>query len=101
MAADQGAIDLTAQDIGAYFDEKGVSNRCQQCGRQEWIHIKEQDGWFWGLNAGRTDGSARLPMPAVPMLVLCCAHCSWVRLHASVPIEEWVQGRASTGEVAP
>lgn len=85
MATPTGKIDFPA-----YFMAKGISPKCESCGHNEWAPL---------------DGAAVLPaqrtrVPFVehrlPVYVLGCVNCGFVRLYIKEAVDEWLKETTAT-----
>lgn len=89
-------MQLTIEQFTDYIAAKGVKRSCEQCGTESWAFIDRPDATtVWAIDSRRTDGSYSMPAPGVPCIAMCCNNCSFIKLFASVPIENWVKEQES------
>lgn len=87
-------MQLTIQQFTDYLSAKGVKRECDQCGKESWAFIDQPDAnTVWAIDSRRIDGSQTMPSPGIPCVAMCCNHCSFIKLFASMPIESWVKQR--------
>jgi hypothetical protein len=92
---------VSNDDLQRFYSDKGVSGSCPSCGQSQWeIGTAPDDKTDWALSSVRTDGSAFLPAPSVPAVILVCANCFTLRLHAYLGIKKWLDEHPISGAKA-
>ena len=84
---------LTIEDVLAFFTDRKVSPLCPSCGQNTWTFLGEPDGLVPGLTLQREEGAFTIPPPIVPMVVLLCNNCYFIRAFARIPILEWMKSK--------
>lgn len=85
----QEAINAVApKDVQDFLEEKGRIFACPVCSENKWTLI--DDGQHLaGILATPKNGGFPLPPPNLPVAVVACLNCAYVRLHALGIIAEW------------
>lgn len=87
MAGDSDLVHLRAS-IQAYLEASGANPNCPSCGSNS-----------WSIVSPRAAGSLELPLRdhktlnydgGLPVAVLACDRCSFIRMHSLPPMELWL-----------
>lgn len=90
---------IKADEVDRFFRELKLSSNCPSCGQLKWTVAQGPDAHtLWSLSSVRDDGSAFMPAPSIPLLVLICTNCFSVRTHAYVAVKKWLEQNPSVGE---
>lgn len=87
---------ISAEDLSAYFEAKGVKGGCPICGTDDWsvAPVAGPDG---EIQAGEVALEITTQMNKtnswMPTLPLTCQNCGFVRLHHTHWIERWLAER--------
>ena len=82
---------ISSDDLARFYKSKGVGGSCPSCGQPKWeIGNPPDNKTEWALSSVRDDGSAFMPAPAVPTVVLVCANCFTLRVHAYLAVKKWI-----------
>lgn len=83
---------ISNTELERFYAEKGMRSACPTCGQTAWSLAEGPDPQTdWALSSVRTDGSAFLPAPSVPVLVLICSNCYTLRQHALLGVQSWLK----------
>lgn len=83
-------MQITAELLIEYLEAKKVKLPCEQCGEESWAFVEPPDAeTVWALDSRKTNGVVSLGSPGIPCVALCCNNCAFIRLFASIPIQNW------------
>lgn len=89
---------MKSEDLDRFFKDRKASGECPICKQSNWNVANGPDGRTqWSLSSVRDDGSAYMPAPSIPLLVLICANCFTVRTHAYVAVKNWLEQNPNVG----
>ncbi len=80
----------SVEEIVRFFQAKGVSGLCPACRHDRWIRLDNPENFVWVLSARGANGDHVIPAPAIPVIALTCENCSFIRLHAAIPVKNWL-----------
>ncbi|MFM0243822.1 hypothetical protein [Paraburkholderia sediminicola] len=87
---------ISAEDLSAYFDAKGVKDGCPLCGTDSWS-VTPAAGPDGAIEAGEVALEVTLQLVKtnswVPMLPLVCQNCGFLRMHHTHWIQKWLEER--------
>ncbi len=87
---------ISNSDLERFYKEKKITGPCSSCGQTNWeLGTPPDNTTQWALSSIRTDGSAVMPAPSVPTLVLMCGNCFTLRTHAYLAVKNWVDENPS------
>lgn len=88
---------MNTSDLQRFLDATSTVERCQCCGKDEWTHIEPPNQQTaWSIQSFQRSGGQIFPAPAIPVVVLVCRHCGFVRPHAEVVIQRWLDNNKGT-----
>lgn len=79
---------LAGDEIVRYLTKKKVSLKCESCGHGEWFAPDPQKEGLTEIPVSLNDGAVRIPSPTVPVCLLICKNCSYIRQYAAIMILE-------------
>lgn len=87
---------ISAEDLSAYFEAKGVRDDCPMCRTSDWSIAPVQ-----GLDGEQEAGEVSLELVVsmvkcnawIPVLPLTCQNCGFVRMHHVHWIQKWLAER--------
>lgn len=83
---------ITLADIKDFYEAKKITAGCPACGKSDWIFAEpDVKGDLWALGSIQASGNMTLPFPTIPLAVLACKNCHHLRIHAAIPILEWLR----------
>lgn len=76
---------MELEDIIRFFEAKKAQGGCPTCGNNDWGLVPNENMRFdkYTIPPLNFSGST------VPVIVLRCKNCEFVRLHAAASIQEW------------
>lgn len=77
---------LGGDDIVRYLTKKKVSLKCESCGQEEWFAPDPQKEGLTEIPVSHNDGNVRIPTPTVPVCLLICKNCSYIRQYSAIMI---------------
>jgi predicted nucleic-acid-binding Zn-ribbon protein len=87
--------DLLFTDVTEYFNAAGVSSTCPSCGYSKWTVIDAIDDSGKRVHPAfplhNTDGVMQLAGANIPVVVVICNRCSYLKLYARTLIKLWVK----------
>ena len=88
---------ISGDDVNRFFEAHKAVAACVYCGNKDFHLITAHEpGSHWCLVAmSPADNRDSPPSPptntaGIAAIVMACTNCRGLRLHAEVPIEEWV-----------
>jgi|LauGreDrversion2_6_1035139.scaffolds.fasta_scaffold414530_1 hypothetical protein len=82
---------ISSVDLERFYKDKRVEGSCPSCGEANWeIGNPPNSTTEWALSSVRTDGSAVMPAPSIPAIVLVCGNCYTLRAHAYLGVKKWI-----------
>jgi hypothetical protein len=84
---------ISAEDLAAYFDAKGIKGGCPLCGTDDWSVVP--------LQAAEISLDLSVQMvrnnSSIPVLPVTCQNCGFVRMHHTFWIQRWLAERRYGG----
>ena len=84
---------ISVDQVAAYMAAVGAATDCPICKGEGWGVIDDQPGMVWAVPALYPNGAISAPMTTVPVVVMACVNCAFIRMHARMPIEQWLATR--------
>lgn len=85
--------EITVGDIQQFFDEKRVFNGCPCCSQNGWTLIETPKNYVWNFGSNMTDGGFVMPSPSIPVALLACNNCGYIKAHAAAMIWEHLSSK--------
>jgi len=83
---------VSMDDAIRFFAARGVTLKCLVCQHERLLYpTPEKPHESWVVSAMRTTAVAELPSEHMSNIMLICAHCYHIHMHAARPIFEWAQ----------
>ncbi|GEM_PF-6718653 len=80
-----------------YFESVGAKGTCPCCGQNNWLSTRAPHDLVFAYVATKADGGLLVNPPSIPVTVLICENCHFVRQHALKPLVHKIQTqKAST-----
>lgn len=79
--------DAISSRLTDFLKQRGASVACPSCGKSQWkhVHVPEHTG---AVPLIQDDGAWVAPPARIPVYVLVCANCAFVRMHAKIDVDE-------------
>lgn len=86
---------ITVADIKDFLDAKKVFNGCPCCSQNSWTLIEAPHNYTWNYGSNMTDGGFVMPSPSIPVALLACNNCGYIKAHAAGMIWEHISKKKS------
>lgn len=73
-------------EVVQFFRERKTRDECPICGTADWILPDEEERYSSYLPLGDDDGKIRIGGPHIPIVVVVCSNCGFLRQHAKMLI---------------
>lgn len=94
MSSDPTQTALTEQDLQQFFAERGKNWKCEVCEHSAWA-FGELGNTYQTLGTGNK--GSNILGPHVPLVIVVCTNCGYVRPFARNLIAQWKQSQGGNG----
>lgn len=88
-------MNITITDVLRFLRAQTNTDACPSCGTNRWgIDGYGKDGFTYAVPTNLMPGSSaplRRPVPVLPVIVLICDHCGFVRMHRYEHVRRWAE----------
>ena len=84
---------MNNHDIARFFKSRKAAGDCPYCGTNDWDLVQppvETQSEFI-LTSAKEDELEIVHTGSTPVFTLVCTHCYHIRLHAAMPIRDWIR----------
>lgn len=89
--------EITPEDVIEFLTDKKAIATCISCGENDWeiiIRVGNNQEMLPALLL-HTTKSFSLPPPALPLVVMGCRNCAFMRAHSLTLIQDWKRERSA------
>lgn len=64
-----------------FLQDKGTTPLCPSCMKNDW-NVPGDEALTLNVPIAQSNGGMTIPQPAVPVRIMICANCGFLRMHA-------------------
>lgn len=90
-------VEITGTDVIDFLVEKNAIPTCVSCGENDWeiiVSVGERQEMLPAFLLHTIDSFA-LPPPALPIAIMGCRNCAFMRAHSLTIIQDWKRSRGN------
>lgn len=87
---------LTFEEYSRFAESKNIQNHCPVCGNSRLSFIASPEQQLWAMHTTNLKGEAIVSPTTIPIVMLACGNCFFIRTHAQKPIKSWALENPTT-----
>lgn len=84
---------ITVDAIQEFLNDKKAFSGCPCCSQNAWTLIEAPQNYTWNFGSNMNDGGFVMPSPSIPVALLACNNCGYIKAHAARMIWQHISNK--------